>query len=113
MSKVTRNTKIDHTQPFVFGCSTSVFPPEEIEALLTHGHTLEALAAGTVRPTTAQQKHFLRVVREEVEPRTVEERAWVRLQARREFEEDEKGKAPPPPPQDYGMVEFDADRCWW
>ncbi len=113
MSKVTRNTKIEPAQPFVFGCSISVFPPDEVEALLAHGHMLEDLAAGTILATTAQQKHFLRVDREEVEPKTVEERAWVRLKARREFEQDEKAKVPPPPPQDYGMVEFDADRCWW
>ena len=23
------------------------------------------------------------------------------------------GSAPPAPPEDYGMIEWDADRCWW
>ncbi|MCE9566878.1 MAG: DUF413 domain-containing protein [Planctomycetes bacterium] len=112
-SKTSRNMNTEQVQPFVFRCSTSVFHPDEIEALLEQGNVMEALAAGTVRPTTAEQKHFLLVDCEEAEPRSIAERAWVRLKARREFEQGEKEKAPPSPPQDYGMVEFDADRCWW
>jgi hypothetical protein len=112
-SKTSRNMKIDHVQPFAFRCLTSVFHPDEIEALLEQGSLMESLAAGTVRPTTAEQKHFLLVDCEEAEPRSIAERAWVRLKARREFEQGEMVKAPPSPPPDYGMVEFDADRCWW
>jgi uncharacterized protein YifE (UPF0438 family) len=100
-------------QPFVFGCSTAVFPAEEVAALTEFGGLLEALAAGAVAPTTPEQEHFLRVDREEAEPQSVAERAWVRLKARREFEQSDRTKPPPEPPKDYGMVEFDADRCWW
>lgn len=90
-----------------------MFPEEEFAALAVVGCTLEALVAGSVRPTTAEQEHFLQVDREEAEPETVAERAWMRLKGRREFERAEQPKAPPDPPKDYGMVEFDADRCWW
>lgn len=107
-------TPTNHLQrPFVFGCSTAVFPPEEVAALTEHGPLLEALAAGAVRPATPGHEHFLRVDRDEADPETVAERAWVRLKGRREFEQGDRAKPPPEPPKDYGMVEFDADRCWW
>jgi hypothetical protein len=41
------------------------------------------------------------------------ERAWVRLKGRREFEQEEQRTTPPEPGPDYGIIEFDADRCWW
>jgi uncharacterized protein YifE (UPF0438 family) len=100
-------------RPFVFGCETAVFPPEELELLEERGNWLEALAAGKIRPVTAEQEHFLRVDRDEAEPRTLAERAWLRLKGRREFEQANRKAAPPEPQPDYGMVEFDADRCWW
>jgi uncharacterized protein YifE (UPF0438 family) len=100
-------------RPFAFGCATGIFPPEELAALEEFGNLLEALAAGTVKPATPEEKHFLKVDREEAEPKTVLERAWLRLKGRREFEQEERAAAPPDKPDDYGMVEFDADRCWW
>lgn len=78
--------------PFVFACSTAVFRPEVIELLSRHGHRLEALAGGAVRPATPEEERFLRVDREEWEPDTPLERAWVRLKGRRAFEAE---KAPP------------------
>jgi len=100
-------------RPFAFGCSTAIFPAEELEALSEYGNWMEALASGAIQPVTAEQEHFLRVDREEAEPTNVRERAWVRLKGRREYEKEEKIVPPPAPPEDYGMVEFDADRCWW
>jgi uncharacterized protein YifE (UPF0438 family) len=100
-------------RPFAFGCSTAIFPAEELEVLSEYGNSMEALASGAIRPVTPEQEQFLRVDRGEAEPRTVRERAWVRLKGRREYENEEKIAPPPAPPEDYGMVEFDADRCWW
>lgn len=100
-------------RPFAFGCAVAVFPPEELAVLEERGNWLEALAAGKIAPVTPEQERFLRVDREEAEPETVAERAWVRLKGRREYEEANQKTPPPEPPQDYGMVEFDADRCWW
>jgi uncharacterized protein YifE (UPF0438 family) len=101
-------------RPFAFNCSTAVFPPDELEALREYGNWLEALAAGAIRPVTPEQEHFLKVDRDEAEPETVCERAWVRLKGRREYEREEEGHAaPPPPPETYGIKEWDEDRCWW
>ncbi len=40
----------------------------------------------------------------------------MRLKGRREYEREQAREASAPPavpPENYGMVEFDADRCWW
>ena len=97
-------------RPFRFGCVTHIFPSEEFTALAERGNWMEALAAGTIQPMTAEHKHFLKVDREEAEPATVDERAWIRLKGRREFERE---AAPPPPPEDYGIIEWDKEKCWW
>ncbi len=100
-------------QPFVFGCDVTVFPPEELAALERYGPRFEALACGSAHPSTDEEKRFLKVHREESKPKTVAERAWLRLKARREFEQEERQTPPPAPQENYDMVEFDADRCWW
>lgn len=98
-------------RPFAFLCSTELFPAEEMQILTEMGNWLEALAGGKIQPVTAEQEHFLKVDREEAEPETVSEQAWLRLKGRREFEGH---KVPPTQPEeDHGMVEWDADRCWW
>jgi len=114
MSKV----PADHTEylrqrPFPFGCSTDIFSAEELKALSEYGNWMQALAAGVIQPVTPEQEHFLQVDREEAEPATVCERAWIRLKGRREFEKGQDIVAPSAPPENYGMVEWDADRCWW
>jgi uncharacterized protein YifE (UPF0438 family) len=100
-------------RPFRFGCSTDVFPPEEIRVLSEHGHWMEALAAGTIAPINPEHEHFLRVDREETEPSNVGERAWLRLKGRREFEREQQMAPPPTPPEDYGIIEWDKEKCWW
>jgi uncharacterized protein YifE (UPF0438 family) len=97
----------------VFGCDVSLFPANELAALERHGLRFEALASGAARPASPEEKRFLRVHREQEAPKSVAERAWLRLKARREFEREQKGSPPPAPSENYGMVEFDADRCWW
>ena len=102
-------------RPFVFHCSTAVFPPDELEALMEYGNWLDALAAGTIQPVTPDQVHFLEVDREQANPTTLLERAWVRLKGRREYEREQDQQTTPPgvPAENYGIVEWDADRCWW
>jgi uncharacterized protein YifE (UPF0438 family) len=99
--------------PFEFGCSTDIFPANELTALLEMGGRLEALATGEVKPADAEERHFLKVDRDEAAPKTILERAWLRLKGRREYERDQAKSMPPEPAPDYGMVEFDHDRCWW
>lgn len=110
-------TTLKHTTavPFAFGCDVSVFPANEVKALERHGPRLEALASGAALPATAEEEHFLLVDREEVAPATLAERAWLRLKGRREYEREQAraDETPPPVPDNHGMVEFDADRCWW
>jgi uncharacterized protein YifE (UPF0438 family) len=112
------NVQPDHREnlkrpPFRFGCSKDIFPLEEIHALTERGHWMEALAAGTIAPTTPEHEHFLLVDREEADAGTVDERAWVRLKGRREFESEQETAPPPPPPEDYGIIEWDKEKCWW
>ncbi len=107
------NGKHPPKQPFRFGCSTEIFPPEELAALTERGHSLEALAAGTIAPTSPEHEHFLQVDREEAEPATVEERAWLRLKGRRAYEREQESATPREPPEDYGIIEWDKEKCWW
>jgi uncharacterized protein YifE (UPF0438 family) len=100
-------------RPFRFGCSTEIFPLEELSALSERGYWMEALAAGTIPPTTPEHEHFLQVDREEAEAATVGERAWVRLKGRREFEREQETALPQAPPEDYGIIEWDREKCWW
>jgi uncharacterized protein YifE (UPF0438 family) len=100
-------------RPFALGCSPAIFPSDELEALSEYGNWLEALAAGAIRPMSPDQEHFLKVDREEAEPLTVCERAWVRLKGRRDYEQEQQMAPPTAPPEDYGMIEWDAERCWW
>jgi hypothetical protein len=67
--------------------------------------------AGAIAPTLPEYEHFLKVDREEVEPATVDERAWMRLKGRREFEREQRSD--PSPPEDYGIIEWDKEKCWW
>jgi uncharacterized protein YifE (UPF0438 family) len=100
-------------RPFAFRCATAIFPADELAALAECGNWLEALASGAIEPVTPEQVHFLKVDRDEAEPATVHERAWARLKGRREYEREQTEGKPSEPPEDYGMVEWDKDRCWW
>ena len=100
-------------RPFVLRCPPTVFPPDELAALSEYGNWMEALAVGSIQPMSQDQKHFLRVDRYEVEPQTVCERAWLRLKGRREYEQEQLIAPPIAPPEDYGIIEWDAERCWW
>jgi uncharacterized protein YifE (UPF0438 family) len=100
-------------RPFVFGCSTHIFPADELQALAEYGNWMQALATGTIKPCTREHERFLRIDREETEPTTVAERAWMRLKGRREFEREQAAAPPPEPPEDYGIIEWDKEKCWW
>lgn len=100
-------------RPFIFRCSTHIFPVDELAVLTELGNWLEALTGGTIEPTNDEQRHFLLVDREEASPTTLVERAWLRLKGRREYEEEEREPRPTTSKEDYGIVEWDPDRCWW
>lgn len=104
---------VSQDRAFAFQCATGVFPADELAALVAEGARLEALAAGEVIPANAADEHFLKVDRSKAEPSTLLERAWDRLKGRREYEREQAQAPPPDPTPDYGMIEFDEDRCWW
>jgi uncharacterized protein YifE (UPF0438 family) len=99
--------------PFKFGCTTDIFPLDELSALNARGAYMEALVNGTIAPAGPEDEHFLRVDREEVEPATVDERAWLRLKGRREYEREQSDAPPPTSTEDYGIIEWDKEKCWW
>src|SRR5262245_29188588 len=108
-----RNRVDEESQPFDFGCSTHIFPAPELAVLTERGCRLEALAAGKVQPANAEEERVVRVDREEAEPKSVVERAWVRLKGRRELEREREEAPTAKPKQDYGIIEWDQEKCWW
>ncbi len=100
-------------RPFAFACATHIFPADELALLEEYGNWLEALAVGTIQPLTPEHEQFLRVDREEAEPASLAERAWLRLKGRREFEREEAGTPPAEPQPDYGIIAWDREKCWW
>jgi len=102
-------------------------PPGQPESFApkVHGRSAQGNAVGLRaaqdlrRPERAMplalcaDKHFLQVDREEAEPETIEERAWLRLKGRREFEREQQAAPPPEQSEDYGIIEWDKEKCWW
>lgn len=98
---------------FAFGCSTDIFPVEELGVLQEHGARLEALASGKLATATPDDEHFLLVDREQAVSESLVERAWVRLKGRREFEATESRHTVDEPTDNYGIIEWDREKCWW
>jgi uncharacterized protein YifE (UPF0438 family) len=59
------------------------FTTAETELLAKYGRWMDALASGLIKPTTASQEQFLRVVNGEGEPGTDFERAWLKVKHER------------------------------
>ena len=100
-------------KPFRFGCTTDIFHVDELGVLQEHGARLEALASGSLSAATPEEEHFLLVDREQAEPESLAERAWVRLKGRREFEAEESRHSVDEPADNYGIIEWDKEKCWW
>jgi uncharacterized protein YifE (UPF0438 family) len=100
-------------KPFHFGCETEVFPLAELDVLTQHGDRLEGLVSGAIAPSTPEDEHFLQVDREQAEPATIAERAWLRLKGRREFEREQRDFHPSAQNEDYGIIDWDREKCWW
>jgi uncharacterized protein YifE (UPF0438 family) len=59
------------------------FTPGEVETLTKYGRWLDALASGSLKPTTPTQEQFVRVARGESEPATDFERVWAKVMKER------------------------------
>jgi hypothetical protein len=75
------------------------FTAEETALLDRFGHWMQALAAGAIAPVTPEQRHFMQVVRGEVEPASPFEHVWVKLRLQQE------PAAPTPAPAEEPPVE--------
>lgn len=79
--------------PFVLRSSREVFTDEELEVLEEYGRGLERLADGKRLPNTPAQQRFVAVVRGELEPETIYERAWMKYLLRVDWESDPANRA--------------------
>ncbi len=79
------NSKDDHLKlikakgNYPIDCIREIFSTEEWMFLNKFGYWCEALIDGTLAPTTMKQEQFIRVVKGELEPETIEEEAWLKL----------------------------------
>lgn len=71
---------------FTLDCSPKIFSSEEIHVIEKWGHWFSALLSGELKPFTEAQTRFLRVMNREVEPKTVEEKAWFKYLGRKAVE---------------------------
>jgi uncharacterized protein YifE (UPF0438 family) len=63
---------------FIIDCNTDAFSSEEIEILEKHGNWFKALCNETLTPFTMRQEEFIRVTKGEMEPVSLEEKAWCK-----------------------------------
>jgi uncharacterized protein YifE (UPF0438 family) len=77
---------IAHRGLYSIDCDTKVFSPEEIQVVEKWGHWFKALISGDLNPFTEAQKRFIKVMKREVEPCTLEEKAWFRYIGRKAVE---------------------------
>jgi uncharacterized protein YifE (UPF0438 family) len=68
---------------------TNIFSSDEYAILERYGYWMTALATGKISPITPEQERFIRVDRDDCEPATTFEKAWMKLKARRKFEAEE------------------------
>jgi uncharacterized protein YifE (UPF0438 family) len=66
----------------------SIFSDEEHDFLQRYGHWLLGLAQRLIEPYTDEQVQFVQVSDDKSKPKTMAERAWVKLMMRREYESE-------------------------
>lgn len=67
---------------FSLDCSPKIFSHEEIQVIEKWGHWFHALLSGELKPFTGAQVRFIQVMNREVEPQTMEEKAWFKYLGR-------------------------------
>lgn len=71
---------------FIIDCDIDAFNSEEIKILKKWGYWFEALCTEKLKPFNMMQEHFIRVVKREIEPFSLEEKAWCKYLAQKEEE---------------------------
>lgn len=79
-------TFIKSSGVFQIDCKTIIFNTEEIEILKKHGNWFKALTDGTLQPITDLQNRFVQVAKGELEPFSLEEKAWFKYLGRKKVE---------------------------
>jgi uncharacterized protein len=77
---------VSHMGLYSLDCSPKIFSREEIHVIEKWGHWFNALLSGELKPFTDAQVRFIRVMNREVEPQTVEEKAWFKYLGRKTVE---------------------------
>jgi uncharacterized protein YifE (UPF0438 family) len=77
---------IAHKGLFSIDCDLLIFSNEEIQILEKWGHWFNALVSGELKPFTESQKSFIKVMKREIDPNTVEEKAWFKYLGRKAVE---------------------------
>jgi uncharacterized protein YifE (UPF0438 family) len=75
---------------FHFKCNTTIFTQSERNLLKLYGPLMEALAGGAATTTTVDEIKFVGVSNKRLTASKGYEFAWLKLMARREWEEKEK-----------------------
>jgi uncharacterized protein YifE (UPF0438 family) len=73
---------------YPLGCSSDVFPAEELKFLRRYGYWAEALVNGVISPVTDAQRRLVEVHNGKAGAITLNERAWMRLVERSCWEKD-------------------------
>ena len=71
---------------FKIDCLPYIFSIEELEELEKHGHKLQALAEGKMKPITVEERLFVKVCNGQSTPLSPMETAWVKYTHRHEME---------------------------
>jgi uncharacterized protein len=77
---------IAHKGLFNIDCDLKIFSKEEIEKIEKWGHWFMALVSGELKPFTESQERFIKVMKREIGPISVEERAWFKYLGRKAVE---------------------------
>ncbi|MDT8394608.1 MAG: DUF413 domain-containing protein [Bacteroidales bacterium] len=73
--------------PFLIDCSIEIFSNEEREVLEKYGHWFQAITSEELAIFTPLQQRFVKVMKKEVDPFSVEEWAWLKYISRKEIEQ--------------------------
>ncbi len=77
---------IAHKGLYDIDCNLIIFSSEEIQAIENWGHWFMALVSGELKPFTEAQERFIKVMKRELVPISVEERAWFKYLGRKAVE---------------------------
>jgi uncharacterized protein YifE (UPF0438 family) len=78
---------------FIIKTSQEIFDSDELEILRRYGKQFERLMKGEREPQTPEQRRFLKVCKNELEPESSYEKVWWKYLKRLEWEADPVNKS--------------------